>query len=179
MSYGSHTGYGYTYGEVSKLTSYDFELSVDDSSHIVSSTSPSLIPANSELLSVDDAYHIVYSDEPLMDQQYILNVQDAVHGVDSQQVSLINNFSLVVDNSTHSVQSPKLTMTTFGLLRNVASTVHSVTSDTVTLAANNQLIVHNSVVGVTDDFTRIINWANYNKYYGNYIEVSGETGDFI
>ena len=61
---------------------------------------------------------------------------------------------------------------------NPDSVIHALSSDNIDVVAHYTIEVHNSTHKVISELDRIINWAFYSRYFGNYAERSPETGNY-
>ena len=175
----------------------DSRLYVDSST--VDSQSTNLVLYQKHIISIDSTTVASLSDGPAIIERFILDVMnssvsslsdsitlsqkhnlvisDAVVSSQSGSIILEVFYNLVADDSAVLSQSGNITLNEFKLLNKPDDAIVTSVSDVIRLIQNHTLEIEDSLVLVTDSGTRIIDWVQYNRFFGNYGEDRPDTGE--
>lgn len=151
-------------------------LVVDNTTH--SLTSDNLDLVEHKTLVIASASHSLVSDVISLIQQHTLVVSDAVHGLTSENIVLFQKHTLSVQDSVHDhTVDGNLVLDQYFLLNQPDPGVFLVTSPEIWVVQNHNIVVDNTMHTLVDTLTRIINWADYNKFSGIFIKDFGADGN--
>lgn len=99
-----------------------------------------------------------------------LTVQGATHGHTADEIVLVQKHTLSVSDSAHSNEAEGNIVLDEYLLLNVPDPgVFLATSTEIVLTQKHTLVIENTMHTPIDTLTRIINFADYNRFSGIYI----------
>ena len=151
-------------------------LVVDNTTH--SLTSDNIALTEHKTLVIASANHALTSDTISLIQQHLLAIANSSHGLTSDNILLFQKHTVSVQDSAHShTVDGNLALDQYFLLNQTDPGVFLVTSPEIWIVQNNILAIDNTMHSLVDTLTRIINWADYNKYSGIYIKDFAENGE--
>ena len=104
-----------------------------------------------------------------------LTVQGATHEHTADEIVLVQKHTLSVSDSAHSHEAEGNIVLDKYLLLNVPDPgVFLVTSHEIPLIQNHTLLVDNTLHQLINSLARVIDWAEYNRYFGIYIKDFGD-----
>lgn len=171
-----NTNHGHTSDNIA-LVQQHF-IVVNNTSHSLTSQVIDLI--EHKLLSVSPTNHSLVSDVINLIQKHILATSNSLHGLTSDNIVLLQKHTLSVANSTHShTVDGNLVLDQYFLLNQPDPGVFLVTSPEIWIVQHHTLAIENTIHTLTDNLSRVINWADYGYFAGIFIKDFNESGDLL
>lgn len=167
---GSVVGYGRPAGEVLTPSLVNTVLVIDNASHSLVTTSPSVTQVHNividntshtlvttsptltqvHLLSVDNASHSLVSTSPTLAESYVLIASNATHGLTSDNLSLVTGFAVIPDNTTHGLTSDNISLSQAQTLV-IANASHTLVTTSPTIVEAKSLVIDSAVHALSSD----------------------------
>ncbi len=136
-----------------------------------------LVLVEHKTLVVQDATHGHTVDAVVLTQKHTLAVAYTLHGHTVGSLALTQKHTLVVADTLHGHLSDNLDINQYMLLQGVADTNHAFSSDEIVLIQKHVLNVADSYHTHLSTKLDIINWADFNRFKGDYFKRFNQAGD--
>lgn len=142
-------------------------------------SSDTIVLVESLLIAVQNASHQLASDGINIAQAHNLVIAGAIHTLASDGLLTLAQLQLLaIASAAHGhTASGNLSLEQYFLLNKPHDSIHSLLSTQIQLSEDQTITLEDALHLVTDNSERIIDWATYKKYRGNYGEEGIASGD--
>lgn len=171
-----NTDHGHTTDNITLIQQH--VIVVDNTTHSLTSQVIDLI--EHKLLAINSTSHGLTSDVINLIQQHTLAIANSLHGLTSDNIILLQKHTLSVANSLHShTVDGNLVLDQYFLLNQPDPGVFLVTSPEIWIVQHHTLAIESTIHTLTDNLSRVINWADYGYFAGIFIKDFNQSGDLL